>query len=191
MLLRRAENSFYFSESLTLTADLPYFFVSMNVKYITSLLAFCISIPLAALAQGGSAVVQHLTVEVKPITKMAVSGDPGGLYITDTNAGSDVTTVSDNNSKYSMLTNLDNMKIVASINSAMPAGTKLMVKLESSKGFSNGFVNVSNALSPVEVVTALGKGSDLNQTITYAFAADATAGQINSDSRVITLTLTD
>lgn len=165
--------------------------MSMNVKYITSLLAFCISLPLAALAQGGSTVVQHLTVEVKAITKIAVSGDPGALYITDANAGSDVMSVSDNNSKYSMLTNLDNMKIVASINSAMPSGTKLMVKLESSKGLSNGFVNVSNAMSPVEVVSGLGKGSDLNQTITYSFAADASVGQINSDSRVVTLTLTD
>jgi hypothetical protein len=163
----------------------------MNVKSITLLLALCISLSVAALAQGGSTVVQHLTIEVKPITKIAVSADPGALYITDTNAGSDVMTVSDNNSKYSMMTNLENMKIVASISSAMPAGTKLMVKLESSKGLSDGFVDVSNALSPVEVVKALGKGSDLNQTITYAFAADASVGQINSDSRVVTLTLTN
>jgi hypothetical protein len=168
-----------------------FFFVSMNLKSVTFPLALCVSLPLAALAQGGSSVVQHLTVEVKPITKIAVNGNTGALYITDATPGTDVMTVSDNNSKYSMLTNLDNMKIVASINSAMPSGTKLMVKLESSKGMSSGFVDVSNALSPVDVVSALGKGSDLNQTITYAFAADATVGQINSDSRVVTLTLTD
>ena len=163
----------------------------MNVNSITSRLAVSLLFPIALLAQSGSSVVQNLTIEVKPITKISVNGNPGALLITDTGAGSDVLTVSDNNSKYSMLTNLESMKIVASINSAMPSGTKLMMKLESSRGVSDGFVDVSNALNPVEVVAALGKGSDLNQTITYAFAADASVGQINSDSRVVTLTLTN
>ena len=154
-------------------------------------LAICLLIPLVALAQTGSSVVQTLNIEVKPITKIAVSGNPGALYITDASAGSDVLSVSDNNSNYSMMTNLDNMKIVASINDPMPEGTRLMMKLESSKGSSSGFVDVSNAMSPVEVVTALGKGSDLNQSITYTFAANASIGQINVDSRVVTLTLTN
>ena len=139
----------------------------------------------------GSSVVQTLNIEVKPITKIAVSGNPGALYITDASAGSDVLSVSDNNSNYSMMTNLDNMKIVASIDNPMPEGTRLMMKLESSKGSSSGLVDVSNAMSPVEVVTALGKGSDLNQSITYTFAANASIGQINVDSRVVTLTLTN
>jgi len=154
-------------------------------------LALCILFPLVALAQTGTSVVQTLNVEVKPITKIAVSGNPGALYITDTSAGSDVLTVSDNHSKYSMMTNLENMKIVASINSPMPDGTRLMMKLESSKGLSNGFVDVSSAMSPVEVVSGLGKGSDLDQTITYTFAANASVGQINADARVVTLTLTN
>jgi hypothetical protein len=154
-------------------------------------LAFCILFPLAALAQSGTSVVQTLTVEVKPITKIAVTGNPGALYITDTNAGSDVLSVSDDHSKYSMMTNMDNMKIVASINSPMPAGTRLMVKLESSKGMSNGSVDVSSAMNPVEVVSGLAKGSDLDQTITYTFAANASVGQINADARVVTLTLTN
>ncbi|MDP2887084.1 MAG: hypothetical protein Q8P51_18920 [Ignavibacteria bacterium] len=154
-------------------------------------LAICLLIPLVALAQTGSSVVQTLNIEVKPITKIAVSGNPGALYITDASAGSDVLSVSDNNSNYSMMTNLDNMKIVASINNPMPEGTRLMMRLESSKGSSNGFVDVSSAMSPVEVVTALGKGSDLNQSITYTFAANASIGQINVDSRVVTLTLTN
>jgi hypothetical protein len=163
----------------------------MSPKSLRFSLTFCIVFPLVALAQTGSSVVQTLAVEVKPITKIAVSGNPGALYITDATAGSDVLSVSDNQSKYSMMTNLDNMKIVASINSPMPVGTRLMVKLESSKGLSNGFVDVSNAMSPVEVVSGLGKGSDLDQTITYTFAANPSVGQINADARVVTLTLTD
>ena len=163
----------------------------MRAPFIRLSLAICLLIPLVALAQTGSSVVQTLNIEVKPITKIAVSGNPGALYITDASAGSDVLSVSDNNSNYSMMTNLDNMKIVASINDPMPEGTRLMMKLESSKGSSSGLVDVSNAMSPVEVVTALGKGSDLNQSITYTFAANASIGQLNVDSRVVTLTLTN
>ena len=163
----------------------------MRPPFIRLSLAICLLVPLVALAQTGSSVVQTLNIEVKPITKLAVSGNPGALYITDASAGSDVLSVSDNNSNYSMMTNLDNMKIVASINNPMPEGTRLMMKLESSKGSSSGLVDVSNAMSPVEVVTALGKGSDLNQSITYTFAANASIGQLNVDSRVVTLTLTN
>lgn len=163
----------------------------MSPKSLRLSLTFCTLFPVLALAQTGSSVVQTLTVEVRPITKIAVSGNPGALYITDANAGSEDLSVSDNNSKYSMMTNLDNMKIVASINSPMPVGTHLMVKLGSSKGLSNGFVDVSNAMSPVDVVSGLGKGSDLDQTITYTFAANASVGQIDADARVVTLTLTN
>jgi len=163
----------------------------MRAPIIRLSLSIWFLIPLVALAQTGSSVVQTLNIEVKPITKIAVSGNPGGLFITDASTGSDVLSVSDNNSNYSMMTNLDNMKIVASINNPMPEGTRLMMKLESSKGSSSGLVDVSNAMSPVEVVTALGKGSDLNQSITYTFAANASIGQLNVDSRVVTLTLTN
>jgi hypothetical protein len=163
----------------------------MRAPFFRLSLAIWFLVPLVALAQTGSTVVQTLNIEVKPITKIAVSGNPGALYITDASAGADVLMVSDNNSNYSMMTNLDNMKIVASINDPMPAGTRLTMKLESSKGSSNGFVDVSNAMSPVEVVSSVGKGSDLNQSITYTFAANASIGQRNVDSRVVTLTLTN
>ncbi|MCX6135164.1 MAG: hypothetical protein NTU47_15240 [Ignavibacteriales bacterium] len=163
----------------------------MSPKSLRLSLIFCICFPLVALAQTGTSVVQSLTIEVKPITKIAVSGNPGALYITDANAGSEELSISDSRSKYSMMTNIDNMKIVASINTAMPNGTRLMIKLESSRGLSNGFVDVSNAMSPVEVVAGLAKGSDLDQSITYTFAADASVGQITADARVVTLTLTN
>jgi hypothetical protein len=66
-----------------------------------------------------------------------------------------------------------------------------MVKLESSKGVSNGPVDISRALTPVNVVSGINRGSDLNQTITYTFAATESVNEINEQSRVITLTLTD
>jgi hypothetical protein len=156
-----------------------------------TLLAAILFLPVLALGQAGSSVVQNLTVEVRPIAKIAVSGNPGSLYIMGTTGGTDVLSVSDDNTKYSMVTNIDNMKIVASISNEMPAGTKLLVRLESSRGLSNGFVDLSEARAPVEVVSGLGRGSDLNQRITYTFAANASVGSMNVDSRVVTLTLTN
>jgi hypothetical protein len=99
--------------------------------------------------------------------------------------------VSDENTKYSLVTNIDNMKIVASISDRMPAGTKLMIKLASSKAASVGLVDLSNALTPVDVVRSIRKGSDVDQSISYTFAANAEVDDIPSQSRVITLTLTN
>jgi len=163
----------------------------MTITTTRSLLSLLLCLPIFALAQTNSSVTQRLTVEVRPITQIAVTGNPGPLFVTDMGSGSGALTVSDNSTKYSMLTNLENMKIVASINGPMPQGTKLMVKLETSAGLSNGFVDVSNASTPVDVVTGISKGSDRNQSITYAFAADPSVMQVNADSRVVTLTLTN
>jgi len=140
-------------------------------------------------AQGGSTATQTLTLEVRPISKIAVSGNPNALIITTAQAGFDLTSVQDENTTYSVTTNLDNMKIVASINNQMPAGTKLMLQLRSMNGMSKGIVDISNALSPVDVVEGIGRGNDQNQMISYLFAAEASVSEIPSDSRVITLTL--
>jgi hypothetical protein len=175
---------------LTLVISFSFFKLAMGARAY-NLFLISLLFPLAALAQVGSSVTQILTIEVKPITKIAVSGNPGSLIVVDPSSGSDVTAVSDHSTSYSMLTNLDNMKIVASISESMPAGTKLMMKLESSKGISDGLIDISRAVTPVDLVSGISRGSDLNQTITYAFAADVSAPEIDSASRVITLTVTE
>jgi hypothetical protein len=142
-------------------------------------------------ARRNSSVTQTLTLEVRPITRLSVTGNPNALIISDAVLGSDLSSVSDENTKYSLTTNLDNMKIVASINHEMPAGTRLMVKLSSSKAASTGLVDLSSALSPVDVVTGLNKTSETNQSISYTFAADADVSEIPTQSRVVTLTLTN
>jgi len=140
---------------------------------------------------GKSSVTQSVTIEVKPITRLAVTGNPNPLIINDAVPGSNLSSVSDENTKYSLTTNLDNMKIVASISDRMPGGTKLMVRLSSSKAASTGLVDVSDALSPVDVVTGLSKASDMNQAISYTFAANSDVDEIPTQTRVVTLTLTN
>jgi len=144
-----------------------------------------------AQAQDGSSTTQLLTVEVKPISKISVTGSPEALIVKEAVPGSDLSSVSDENTKYSVTTNLDNMKIVASIDDPMPQGTRLMISLNSSKATSSGIVDISDALTPVNVVTGIAKGSDYNQTIKYVFAADATVGEMPTEYRTITLTLTN
>jgi hypothetical protein len=139
----------------------------------------------------GSSVTQSVTIEVKPVTKIAVSGNPGPLIINDLTSESNPASVRDNSTQYNLTTNLDHMKIVASINNNMPAGTKLMVMLSSSKGLSAGTVDLSDAVSPVDVVTGIGRCSDLNQSISYTFAANEGVDEVPVQTRVVTLTLSD
>ncbi len=83
------------------------------------------------------------------------------------------------------------MKIVASINDPMPKGTKLMINLKSSKWNSAGVVDISDAVAPVTAVSGVTRGIDRNQTIDYTFAANASAGEIENETRIVTLTVTD
>lgn len=141
---------------------------------------------------GGSSVTQSVTVEVKPIIKLVVSGNPSPLIIdTPVSSLAGQRSVSDRNTRYSLTTNVDNMKIVASISEKMPAGTSLRIRLTSSKAVSNGTVDLTGALTPVDVVTGIQRGSDVDQSIDYTFSATADVGEVPTQSRTVTLTLTN
>ena len=135
-------------------------------------------------------VKQIVTVEVRPIAVLRVTGNPAPLMVQKVYAGEDVS-VSDQHSQYSIATNLDNVKIVASINSSMPSGTRLKINLASGRASSVGDVDISAALVPVDVVTGIGRGSDRDQSIRYTFVAGSGVGGIDRDERLVTLTLTD
>lgn len=138
-----------------------------------------------------SRVSQTVTIEVRPIARIAVSGSPRPLLIDDASTELNALSVTDVSTRYSLVTNQDNMKIVAAINHKMPSGTRLMIALTSSRGASMGMVNVSEASTPVDVVTGLSRTSDLNQSISYTFAIDPDISDIPTQSRDVTLTLTN
>jgi hypothetical protein len=177
---------------LTLRVGFSYVCASLPIVKIITAIFLVVATCGTLMAQSeGSSVTQSVTIEVKPITKISVSGNPNPLLITDAVAGSDLTSVSDANTKYSLTTNLDNMKIVASINDRMPTGTRLMIRLSSSKAASIGTVDLSGAVTPVDVVTGISKCSDVDQAIDYTFAANADVSEIAIQNRVVTLTLTN
>ena len=127
-----------------------------------------------------------VTLEVKPISKISIAGNLNALVLTN-----DQTSVSDDNTRYSLTTNIDNMKIVASISDQMPAGTNLKVRLSSSTASSNGIVDVSQAVSPVTVVTGIQRGTEIDQTISYVFTATTDVRELARTSRSVTFTLTN
>jgi hypothetical protein len=160
----------------------------LSAQRLTSILIVMVLTSACLMAQDrGNSATQSVMLEVKPIAKISVAGNPNTLTINDEFSGS----VSDENTKYNIVTNIDNMKIVASINNPMPAGTKLMVKLSSSKAASAGLVDLSNALTPLDVVRGIGRGSDVDQSISYTFAANDNVEDITIQSRMVTLTLTN
>ena len=142
-----------------------------------------------------STATQSVTLAVNTVYKIATSGNPGPLTITDATAGVDaLTSVSDNSTTYSITQNFGNtVKITAHMDAVLAAGYALELNLASTKGTSVGVTNISNATSgsAVDVVTSIQRGADAGQAIGYTFSATASAGTLASTSRTITLTLTN
>lgn len=138
---------------------------------------------------------QSLNLSVNAVYKIATSGNPGALAITTGTAGVDaLTSVSDASTTYSITQNYGNtVKISANLDAALSSGYTLQVNLASGIGTSAGTVDISNATSgsAVDVVTGLGMGADANRAITYIFSALASAGTLASNSKTVTLTLTN
>jgi hypothetical protein len=138
---------------------------------------------------------QSVNLTVNTIYKISVSGNPGALTVTTGTAGTDaLTSVSDNSTTYSITQNFANtVKITAHLDAALSSGYTLQMNLASTKGTSAGTVDVSNATSAsaVNVVTAINKGADAGQAISYTFSALASAGTLSSTAKTVTLTLTN
>lgn len=144
---------------------------------------------LAAIAQASNTASQTVTFQVTALNEITVTGNPQPLIINTATAGSGPVSVQDASTKYSITTNEESKKIAAALDTAMPTGTTLKVKLASSKGSSAGDVTLDTTAA--NVVTGLSKCDDSDQTITYTFGATSAAGVIDSQTRTVTFTLTD
>lgn len=159
------------------------------------LIAGAVSMILIESARAQASATQSLNLAVNTVYKIATSGNPGALTITTGTAGTDaLTSVSDNSTTYSITQNFANtVKVTANLDAALSVGYILQLNLASSKGTSAGSVDISNATgaSAVDVVTAINRGADAGQAITYTFSALASAGTLSSTSKTVTLTLTN
>lgn len=166
------------------------------MKRLTALLALLALVGLvgqSAFAQASAN--QTVTLAVNAVYKISTSGNPGALTINNGTAGSDnLSSVSDATTSYSITQNFGNtVKVTANLDAVLPAGYVLEMNLASTKGTSAGSVDVSNATSgsAVNLVTAIAKGADAAQTISYTFSALASAGTMTSTAKTVTLTLTN
>ena len=164
-------------------------------KTISVLLMSVLSMVVVNLTHAQATATQTLTLAVNAVYQISTSGNPSPLTITTGSAGSDnLTAVTDNSTTYSMTQNYGNtVKITANLNSVLASGYTLKVALGSTKGTSAGSIDISNATSgsAVNVVTGIQKGADAGQQITYTFSALASAGTMTSNSKTVTLTLTN
>jgi len=157
--------------------------------------AAILTVVLSTSAFAQATATQSVTLAVNTVYKIATSGNPGPLTITDATAGvDDLTSVSDNSTTYSITQNFDNtVKITAHLDAALSAGYTLGLSLASTKGTSAGSMDISNATSAsaVDLVTSIQRGADAAQQIGYTFSATATAGTLSSTTKTVTLTLTN
>lgn len=143
-----------------------------------------------ASATGSNVATQTVTFEIQAINEISVSGDPGDLVINSATAGSQPNSDSDNTTTYSITTNQGSKKITGKIDSAMPANTTLRINLVAPTGASSQG-NVTLTTTDANLVTNISQVAESGLTITYTFSATVSAGVLSSDSRTVTLTLTD
>lgn len=129
---------------------------------------------------------QSVTFEVAEINAISVSGSPTLTVDTATNGAIEP---AEDTATYAITTNKTGKKITAMIDSAMPDGLTLKVKLDAPTG-ATSLDDVELGTSASDVVTGISKVAASNLTITYTLEATAEA-EVGSGSRIVTFTLTD
>jgi hypothetical protein len=120
--------------------------------------------------------------------QLSVSGSPAQMTVSAAVAGSSPIGVSNASTTYSVSSSPSSghFAITARINTAMPAGVTLTVRLAASKGVSAGAVTLNTTSK--NVVTGITQ-SMFGQSITYTLTATPAAGVVPVQTRQVTLTL--
>lgn len=155
-------------------------------------LSVLLLLPALASAQSLASARQTLYLEVRPVALIEVSGDPQPILITNGQAGNlALNAAEERSTSYRLTTNATDMKLAVSIDEPVPTGTRLYVEMEGANGSSVGKIDISDALSPVDAVTGIGKGNASDQNIVYTFEADADRDALSPQTRRVFLTLTN
>jgi hypothetical protein len=121
-------------------------------------------------------------------TDISVSGNPGALIVNSAIAGFDPSWETDASTNYSISNDGATIKIIGSIDGAMPANTQLQINLTAPSGASStGWRDLS--ASPSDLVTSIDVVDESGLIITYRLFAPAAAGIIASAQKTVTLTI--
>ena len=126
--------------------------------------------------------------EVQAVANITVSGNPGALIVNFAIAGFEPSSELDATSTYDVSNDAGTMKIVGSLDSAMPSATLLLANLTAPTGASSaGWQTLST--SPIDLVTSIGILDESALSISYRFHAPVAAGIIASAQKTVTLTI--
>ncbi len=160
----------------------------MTEKARTPILVLALLITLPLAAQGQTTVTQTVTYEVQAINEIGLN-TPVTLAINAATAGALSNDATDDTTTYSITTNETGKKITARIDTAMPAGLLLKLRLDPpSTGTSVGEVTLTT--TPQDVVTGIGPATASKIKILYTLSATG-AVVPTSGERSVTFTLMD
>lgn len=135
-------------------------------------------------AQTASATV---TFEVREIDEISLSGDPDPLVVSRSSEGAIMSAV-DAGTAWSVTTNQTGRKVTALLDSDLPPGITLHVRLDPpTGGTSRGSVPLATTARDLIVDFGSVRAADLG--ITYTLSATAEAGVLSRTSRVVTFTI--
>lgn len=120
---------------------------------------------------------------------ISLSGNPGGLTISSAVAGQQPTSASNSSTTYSVATTTVVRRITGKINSAMPAGVTLSVRLTAPSGATSAG-SVAMTTTTKNLVTSIPKNTNASGlSITYTLSATAAAAKVTNATKTLTLTL--
>jgi hypothetical protein len=138
----------------------------------------------------GNAATQTVTFQVTEVNALTVSGNPAALIVSSATAGSQPTAATNALTTYAITTNHTAEKVTGVLSAAMPANTTLSIALVAPTGGTSAGTVTLTAVA-ADLVTGIVPVAESGKTITYTFSATIAAGILSSDTRTVTLTLTD
>jgi hypothetical protein len=162
----------------------------LHMKSVRAVATAALALAVLAHAKQAHAQTQTVTFSVSASSTMSVSGNPAAMNITSIPLGQPSASVTNSATTYSVTTNEADKKITAALSAVMPTGVTLSINLVApSTGVSSGTVVLGTTAA--NVVTSIDAVNQSGLTITYTLTALATAGEVASQSRVVTFTVTD
>ena len=158
-----------------------------NIWRFPLFFSFAVLVSVAFSAGNGN---QAVTFSVSAINEISVSGNPGPLVVSSATPGSQPNEAIDNSTTYSISSNGTNMKITGAIDTAMPSGVTLKIRLAAPTGGSSAG-DVPLGISPSDLISGATKIAETGKMITYKLNATVAAGVVVSANKTVTLTITN
>lgn len=146
-------------------------------------------LPPRASAQNRTA-AQQVRIMVEPIIALAVVGEPRPLILAELDIPGD-RRVRDHTSYYDITTNVEGLQLWVEIDKPMPGGTHLFLSGETTLGEGHGSRDISNAVSGVRLVSAIGRGLENGRSLAYEFVVADGIDVLAIQYRTVTVRLMD